>query len=138
MTRTYRNLAIVLALLATVLNATVLTWHAVARPTVTSAETRPTADLQFICHGVATPDGGLTANDGTVPRPFGPLPSPAPKAPDCPICQSMAALGQVILPQSLVAIVWRAQTRAKFVETDSIVADYSAATPRNRGPPLPA
>ena len=46
MPRSIRNLAIALALLATVFNASVLAWHAAARLNVSSAEAQLIADLK--------------------------------------------------------------------------------------------
>ena len=127
MPRSIRNLAIALALLATVFNASVLAWHAAARLNVSSAEAQLIADLKTaICHG------GRQVDD----QPASPV-APAPKTSDCLICQGLAAMGPVVLAQVVLVGPVEVTLRTVFPPSDSRAINHVMTAPRNRGPPQP-
>ena len=127
MLRSIRNLAISLALLATVFNATVLAWHAAARLGVSAAEAQLIADLSWaICHGGRQVDG---SSGGPV--------APNPKPSDCLICQGLAAIGPVILADVVLVGPVTVSSSTILPPPEAIAVNHVVTAPRNRGPPLP-
>ena len=129
MRRSHRSTAFVLAFLATLFNASVLTWHAFSRSAVTTIEARLAADLLILCHGGAAPQ----AQDGTGEAPAAPARTPA----DCPICFGLTAMAAVLLPLPQMA-AHPADAEARFaIRSEQHSTHRALSAPRNRGPPIP-